>query len=110
LYKPYDFQMKKIDTSQARQAFSDTLSQVAFGGDRIVLSRHGKDVAALIPMMDLELLQDCEEERRSKSRRPRRAARPASRKGGEQARAGDKRTAGSRGNPRPRRPGRRRQP
>jgi prevent-host-death family protein len=44
--------MRKIESTLARQEFSDTLNQVAYGQDRIVLRRHGKDVAALIPMTD----------------------------------------------------------
>ena len=53
--------MKKLEASQARQEFSDTLNEVAFGHDRIVLRRHGKDVAALVPMGDLALIERCQE-------------------------------------------------
>jgi hypothetical protein len=49
---------------------------VAFGHDRIVLSRHGKDVAALVPMGDLNLIERCEElEKAPVSRRKRRRRR-----------------------------------
>jgi len=53
--------MKKREASRVRQEFSDTLNEVAFGHDRIVLSRHGKDIAAIVPMVDLDLIERCEE-------------------------------------------------
>jgi prevent-host-death family protein len=52
--------MKKIEATRAREEFSDTLNEVAFGHDRIVLSRHGKDIAALVPLIDLDLIERCE--------------------------------------------------
>jgi prevent-host-death family protein len=67
--------MRKIESTRARQEFSDTLNQVAYGRERIVLRRHGKDVAALIPMSDLELLRQCEETFRKRGRPSRKAAR-----------------------------------
>jgi prevent-host-death family protein len=68
--------MKKREATQAREQFSETLNEVAFGHDRIVLRRHGKDVAALVPMGDLDLIERCEElERRSTARRRKRLRR-----------------------------------
>jgi prevent-host-death family protein len=66
--------MKKIDATEARQEFSDTLNQVAYGHDRIVLSRHGKEVAVLVPVSDLDLIERCEEQERQAAR-PRAARR-----------------------------------
>ncbi|MEO5589067.1 MAG: type II toxin-antitoxin system Phd/YefM family antitoxin [Gemmatimonadaceae bacterium] len=34
--------------------------QSAFGGERIVLHRHGRDVAAIVPVKDLEFLEELE--------------------------------------------------
>jgi prevent-host-death family protein len=72
--------MKKRETSRVRQEFSDTLNEVAFGHDRIVLSRHGKDVAALVPMGDLDLIERCEELEKALlvPRRKRRRRKPGS--------------------------------
>jgi prevent-host-death family protein len=70
--------MKKLESTQARQEFSDTLNEVAFGHDRIVLRRHGKDIAALVPMGDLDLIERCEELEKSLAkprRKPRRRRR-----------------------------------
>jgi prevent-host-death family protein len=47
--------------SEAREAFSTTINRVAFGGERVVLTRHGKRVAAVVPIEDLELLERLED-------------------------------------------------
>ncbi|HDL52478.1 MAG TPA: type II toxin-antitoxin system Phd/YefM family antitoxin [Proteobacteria bacterium] len=50
-----------MDTSVARDSLSDTLNRVLYGRERIVIRRHGKDVAALVPMEDLRLLDEIED-------------------------------------------------
>lgn len=52
--------MTRLAASEARHQFAEVVNQVAFGGERIVLHRHGKDVAALVPVADLELLEELE--------------------------------------------------
>jgi prevent-host-death family protein len=52
--------MTKLTASEARHQFAEVVNQVAFGGERIVLQRHGKDVAAIVPVADLELLEELE--------------------------------------------------
>ena len=42
--------MTRIPVTQARKTLSDVVSHVAFGGDRVILSRNGRDLAAIIPM------------------------------------------------------------
>jgi prevent-host-death family protein len=54
--------MTRIPTSQVRTDLADTLNRVAYGGERIVLHRHGKDLAALVPLADLELLRALEDQ------------------------------------------------
>ena len=46
-----------IDSTNIRNGFSDTLNRVAFGNERVVVRRHGKEAAALVPMDDLALLE-----------------------------------------------------
>jgi len=41
---------------------SDTLNRVAYGGERIVLRRRGRDLAAVVPMEDLALTKKVENE------------------------------------------------
>jgi len=50
-----------MTASKARKDFADTLNRVAFGGERVVLERRGKPLAALVPIRDLELLEALEE-------------------------------------------------
>ncbi|NOY86298.1 MAG: type II toxin-antitoxin system Phd/YefM family antitoxin [Deltaproteobacteria bacterium] len=50
-----------MDTSVARDSLSDTLNRVLYGKERIVIRRHGKDVAALVSMEDLRLLDEIED-------------------------------------------------
>jgi prevent-host-death family protein len=47
--------------SEARESFSSTVNRVAFGGERVVLTRHGKRIAAVVPVEDLELLESLED-------------------------------------------------
>ena len=53
--------MTRLRASTVREEFSETLNRVAYKGERIVLERHGKDVAALVPLEDLELLEELED-------------------------------------------------
>lgn len=50
-----------IDTSVVRDGLSDTLNRVSYGKERIVIKRHGKEIAALVPMEDLEFLEELED-------------------------------------------------
>lgn len=53
--------MSKVSTSAVRKDFSEVLNKVAYAKERIILQRHGKDVAAVIPIEDLQLLEDIED-------------------------------------------------
>ena len=53
--------MTRIPASEARLQFAEIVNKVAFGGERILLHRHGKDVAAIVPVEDLQLLESLEE-------------------------------------------------
>ena len=53
--------MTRIAATKARMAFADTLNRVRYSGERIVLRRRGKDLAALVPMEDLEILRALED-------------------------------------------------
>jgi prevent-host-death family protein len=52
--------MRQYTTGEARDRFSEVVNEAAFGAQRIVLTRHGKNVAAVVPMSDLELLNELE--------------------------------------------------
>jgi prevent-host-death family protein len=53
--------MARIPASKVREGFSDTLNRVAYGRERVILHRRGKDVAAVVPMEDLKLIEAIED-------------------------------------------------
>jgi PHD/YefM family antitoxin component YafN of YafNO toxin-antitoxin module len=52
--------MTRLSASQLREELATIINKVAFGRERIVLQRNHKDVAALVSMEDLALLQELE--------------------------------------------------
>jgi prevent-host-death family protein len=46
--------VKTVGVAEAKAKLSELLGQVAHRGERIILRRRGKPVAALVPMKDLE--------------------------------------------------------
>ncbi len=54
--------MVRMTAAKAREQFSSTLDRVAKKGERVVLERKGKRVAALVPLEDLELIERLEDE------------------------------------------------
>jgi prevent-host-death family protein len=53
--------MTEIAIADARRNLSDAINRVAYGKSRVVLTRRGRGVAAMIPMEDLELLEAMED-------------------------------------------------
>jgi prevent-host-death family protein len=51
---------RTFTTAEARSRLSEVIDQARHGANRIVLTRHGKSVAAVVPIADLELLQEIE--------------------------------------------------
>ena len=52
----------QIPMNQARGQFAEILNRAAYGGERIILERRGKPVAAVVSMEDLEDLAALEDE------------------------------------------------
>lgn len=48
--------MSDITAADARKNFAELLNRVAFGKERVVLTRHGKQLCALVPIEDLTFL------------------------------------------------------
>jgi prevent-host-death family protein len=46
-----------ISTIDAKEEFSTLLNRVSHNKERIVLTRRGKDIAAIVPLEDLYLLE-----------------------------------------------------
>jgi len=50
-----------LPVSKARQELAELINRVAYKGERIVIERRGKNVAALVPTEDLEILESLED-------------------------------------------------
>jgi prevent-host-death family protein len=48
--------MKQITTAQARKHMAELLNRAAYGGERFVVTRHGKGLVAIVPLEDVTLL------------------------------------------------------
>ena len=54
--------MIEVRVSDARRDLAEHVNRVAYRNERIVLTRHGKGCAVLVPVADAELLQRLEDE------------------------------------------------
>jgi len=46
-----------ISTIDAKEEFSELINRVSHGKERIILTRRGKEIAAIVPLEDLLFLQ-----------------------------------------------------
>jgi prevent-host-death family protein len=49
--------MDSVTTAEARKQLAELVNRVAYGKERVVLTRHGREVAAVVPLEDLRLLE-----------------------------------------------------
>jgi prevent-host-death family protein len=68
-----------ITTAAARKNFSELVNRVAYGKDRVVLTRRNKPLAAVVPIEDIALIEEIEDREDLKAARA--ALREAKRKG-----------------------------
>jgi len=54
--------MTTIPISEAREHLADLGNRVSLRGERLVIERRGKNLFALVPMEDMELLERLEDE------------------------------------------------
>ncbi len=52
--------MSKYTTAKAREEFSEVLNRAAYGKERIVLTRRGKDLVGVVPIEDIHILEGLE--------------------------------------------------
>jgi prevent-host-death family protein len=52
-----------ISTTAARDRFADILNRAAYGKERVVLTRRGRPLVAVVPIEDVELLERLGDER-----------------------------------------------
>ena len=48
--------MKPITTADARKNLAEIVNRAAYGGERFVVTRHGKELVAIVPVKELSLL------------------------------------------------------
>ncbi|MGI8679545.1 MAG: type II toxin-antitoxin system Phd/YefM family antitoxin [Jatrophihabitans sp.] len=53
--------MTEVGVTEARDQLGDLVSRAAYSDERIVLTRHGRAVAALVPIAVLRELEDAED-------------------------------------------------
>lgn len=53
--------MAEISVTAARDQLGELVNRAAYSGDRIVLTRHGRAVAALVPLAVLRDVEDAED-------------------------------------------------
>ncbi len=53
--------MVKISASKARTQLAELLNSIKYGGERVILSKHNQDYAALISIDDLKVLEELED-------------------------------------------------
>jgi prevent-host-death family protein len=53
--------MSSISTVEAREKLAEVVNRVAYGQERIVLTRRGKALVAVVPIEDLEWMQELED-------------------------------------------------
>ncbi len=53
--------MTRLSVNSVRKELAETLNRVSYKGERVVVERRGKVVAAIVPVVDLELLEALED-------------------------------------------------
>ncbi|MCQ9179321.1 MULTISPECIES: type II toxin-antitoxin system Phd/YefM family antitoxin [Streptomyces] len=51
----------EIPVTQARAELADLINRVVYGGERVVVTRHGKPLVALVSAADLERLDELDQ-------------------------------------------------
>lgn len=49
--------MENISAADARKQLAELLSRAAYGKERFVVTRHGKEIGAIVPVEDLDFLE-----------------------------------------------------
>jgi prevent-host-death family protein len=50
-----------VTTAAARKNFSELINRVAYGKDRVVLTRRNRPLVAVVPIEDIELIEEIED-------------------------------------------------
>jgi prevent-host-death family protein len=58
---PDEHEAGHVSVSDARQQFAELVNRAAYRGERIRVERHGKPIAAIVPIEDLDWLERLED-------------------------------------------------
>ena len=58
---PATVETPALDLTQARARFTESVNRVTYRGERILIQKHGRPVAALVPVEDLALIRELED-------------------------------------------------
>jgi prevent-host-death family protein len=53
--------MGQVSTVDARSQLSEIINRAAFGKERLILTRRGKEIVAVVPIEDVKLLEALED-------------------------------------------------
>jgi prevent-host-death family protein len=53
--------MDRIESTRLRDTLADTIDRVRFTGDRIIIRKRGKEVAAIVSLQDLAVIEELED-------------------------------------------------
>ena len=59
--RPVTVEPPALDLTQARARFTESVNRVTYRGERILIRKHGRPVAALVPVEDLALIRELED-------------------------------------------------
>ena len=66
VYKMYEerdeHELGRVTVSEAREHFADLVNRVAYRQERVLVTRHGRPIAAIIPMEQVQFLERAEDE------------------------------------------------
>ncbi len=66
MYKMYDTRgedpTSRVTVSEAREDFAELVNRVAYCGERVRIERRGREVAAIVPIADADLLERLEDQ------------------------------------------------
>jgi prevent-host-death family protein len=56
-----DGAVEALEITEVRHNLAEVINQVAYGKERVLITRHGKQLVALVPVEDYQLLEDLED-------------------------------------------------
>jgi len=53
--------MAELSVAEAREQFSEAINRAAYGKERIVVTRRGKRLVAIVPVEDMDFIREMED-------------------------------------------------